>query len=293
MDRLTAVCPLLHQDLDRFGILLRSLDRFFDPDSLQDFMVIVRDEELESIKQELQGLPKRHQISLVPERELNLQTHLSPGWFRQQLIKLKIATKIESTYYLVLDADNICCKAVAYDQLIPNGRALMTRVEKQAHRDWWKWSAKLLGTRPGLWRTALRLWKPRIRTSPKGMDVTPAILSTSSTLNLIDYLQRRWQLPLGEILSDHRFTEYTLYYLFLEMNGLVHQLHQTDAPVSCIGKGMNVWAVNEFEDWNVQRLFSDPAQLGFFTVCQSNTGISPEAVWQKIRPYVANQREKF
>ena len=268
---------------------MRSLDQFFDPASLQVLTVIVPDDEYDGIKKALDGASRRHRILVLPEADLDLQTRLEKGWFRQQLIKLKMATKVESPFFLVLDADVICCKPVSYTQLIPNGRALLTRSRKTVQPDWWKWSAELLRTPPKIWTYDLNIWKLKIRTPGPGMGVTPAILSTTHTLELIDCLQTLWHRPLGELLNDHRFTEYTLYYLFLEMNGLVDRVHQTDLPVRCSGKGTNVYNVNDVENWNVDRLFTDMSQPGFFTVFQSNAAISPEIVWEKIRPYLGNQ----
>jgi hypothetical protein len=228
---------------------------------------------------------------LLSEKDLDLQSRLEQGWFRQQLIKLKMATIIESSYYLVLDADVICCKPVSYAQLIPDGRALLTRAQKTTQPDWWKWAGHLLGTPPRIWKFGLKSWKPSFRTSGMGMGVTPGILSTRHTLDLIDYLQDLWRLPLGELLSDHRFTEYTLYYLYLEMNGLVDQVHQSNFPVRCSGSGANTWHKEQFEQWNVDRLFTDLIQPGFFTVCQSNTVIPAEAVWRKVSCFLDNHEE--
>jgi hypothetical protein len=47
-----------------------------------------------------------------------------------------------------------------------------------------------------------------------------------------------------------------------------------------------VWYRSQFEHWNVDECF-DPDEPGFFTVVQSNAGISPQAVQRRIAPYLA------
>ena len=68
------------------------------------------------------------------------------------------------------------------------------------------------------------------------------------------------------------------------MRELVDSVHCRDRPISCRGARANVWYADQFEAWDTDRLFNDTEQPGFFTVCQSTTGIPAERIWERVRP---------
>ena len=75
---------------------------------------------------------------------------------------------------------------------------------------------------------------------------------------------------------------YSLYYAFLEAYDLFEKYHFIlDNRIL----GNSVWNIDEYDS-------SDPANsfLGertfHFSVIQSNTGINPDEIWQKVRPYL-------
>jgi hypothetical protein len=47
----------------------------------------------------------------------------------------------------------------------------------------------------------------------------------------------------------------------------------------------SVWRDSELEQWNVEECF-DPAAPGFFTVVQSNAGVSTAEICRRIAPYL-------
>ena len=81
------------------------------------------------------------------------------------------------------------------------------------------------------------------------------------------------------------WTEYSLYYTFLESYNLFEKYHfLLDNKLS----GNSFWYRKEYESW-------DPANsyLGirtfYFSVLQSNTGVDPDEIWQKVRPYLRQE----
>src|SRR5690606_42105927 len=60
--------------------------------------------------------------ALVPE----LREHRARGWYRQQLIKLAIAERVASDYYLTFDADVVATRPITIERLLPGGRAPCT-----------------------------------------------------------------------------------------------------------------------------------------------------------------------
>ncbi|NNF55454.1 MAG: hypothetical protein HKN03_13560 [Acidimicrobiales bacterium] len=283
-DRLQAVCPLLLADFDRFRILMRSLDRFCDAETLESILVVVPAGEQDAVEEAIVEESWMHRTEVVTEESLGLSQQPLDGWYRQQIIKLIAADRFATPFYLTLDADVICCKPVSYSDLVPGGRAAITMTSRSAHSDWWYQSAAILGVRVRVRRLAPRIWRPRWWMSQPGMSVTPAVLSTLHVRELMREIERKWKKPVARVLGDRPFTEYTLYYLYLESNGLVDVVHDRERPVSCRGQGANVWSADQFNAWDVGRLFGDLRQPGFFTVCQAGKGIATAQVWDRIAP---------
>lgn len=291
VERLQAVCPLLLGDFDRFRILMRSLDRFCDPEMVETVLVVVRERERDDVRAAIVEESWRHRTEVITEESLGLLSEPSEGWFRQQIIKLAAADRIPTPFYLTLDADVICCKPVSYGDLVPGGRAAITLTSRRVHSDWWHQSAAILGVRPRMRRFAPRLWKPRLTTHRQGMSVTPAVLSTGHVRELMRALERKWKTSVAQVLAARPFTEYTLYFLYLESKGLVDLVHDRGRPVACRGSGANVWFADQFEAWDVERLFGDSQQSGFFTVCQAGKGIATEQVWERVAARLRDPQE--
>ena len=64
-----------------------------------------------------------------------------------QLVKLSIATMVETDFYLTLDADVVCVKPLRFDALIRDGRAVTNTTSEDWHSDWYGWCERVLGMR--------------------------------------------------------------------------------------------------------------------------------------------------
>ncbi len=301
---LEAVLPLILADYERFEILNASLERFF-PD-LRTIWVVVRDAELRA----LGSLIRDSRYRLVPELtvvpEFRFYRRI-PGWIKQQLIKLAATSLVQSDFFLTLDADVICAKPVRASDLIKGSRsacfALQENQSVTEQTRWYLGAERILQLpRPGvihnvtpsvLSRTALIQLQTYLSELPSKKPfrlgrrnllmllarLAQRFLSTSSTLR--PHLSP-WRLLL---LSDLGWTEYSLYYSFLEGTGRFDEHHfRAEYPLYSLYSSL--WYEKNIARWDPGPVFSgrDP---GFFVVVQSNTGISPEAVRAKVGPFLS------
>ena len=73
------------------------------------------------------------------------------------------------------------------------------------------------------------------------------------------------------------WTEYALYYTFLESTGLADRYHRVLATCIYAIEG-SLWYAENFDGWDPSATFVKPG-VPYFLVVQSNTGIAPERVW--------------
>ncbi|HKX08835.1 MAG TPA: DUF6492 family protein [Stellaceae bacterium] len=283
-----AVLPLrVHRRRDaeiipRCRILLASLAAFAEPGLFNEIHVVVpRGDrpEVERLCGQWSSLPL---VVLTEDEYLSAlgQHRLAPGWFRQQVIKLRAAERLKAPFFMTLDDDVILCKPLRRTDLLVGGRALLEPNPRTAHPDWWTGAAQLFGRSPDL--------------SAPGMFVTPAILARTICLQLFGDLERRHDKAWAEILLRQakrpwmpRWSEYALYYLAGEAAGMLADFHLvagTDTPRR-LWCPTHVWRKSGFDQWNVAECF-DPEVPGFFTVVQSNLGISTAEIGARIAPYL-------
>jgi hypothetical protein len=298
--KIDTVLPLTLGDYERSTILRRSLDLFFR--DLGTCWVVTPDNQLAALQSRIQH-PKYRVIPeslIVPElrfynvvRTIVGRTHRpTQGWAVQQLVKLAIAERIQTEFYLTLDADVICTKPVTCAQLVRDGRAICRQRRADSINEWpqwYDWAERVLGL-------------PR---SGINRGVTPALLSTTAVLELQAHLEsrvagrlRRFASILPEraylrnllvswrsyLLRHLPWTEYSLYDTFVEATGLLGRYHSTDERTTISGNC--VWYRATWPTWRPELSFTDRGDF-FFSVLQSNARLSVDDVWEKVRPYLA------
>lgn len=278
--QISAVLPLKTvgrhwgHNLARADILFASLKQRAAPGLFRDIFVVVPHREVAALRAALawwSALPIRivDEDDILPEfRDFDRVS----GWFRQQVIKLRVAELMETEFLLTLDPDMFLCKPVGYEGLIPGGRALMQIEARDSQVRWWRGAARVLGLAedPGA----------------PGMSVTPAILSRNVCARLFADLRARhgrsWQSALLATAAEY-WTEYSLYYLTAERHGLLETFHAVppiagQARLRCSN---NIWHRGKFPAWNAEACFG-PADPGLFAVVQSNAGVKPAHIVRRL-----------
>ena len=287
-ERLDAVLPLTAADAERADILFASLERLFEP--LGTGFAVAPDDDVNAIEPRLpQGWIAVPESEVVPEiawfratarLRATLRVVGPPfhGWFVQQLIKLAIAERVTTRFYLTLDADVICVRPTRYDDLVPDGRAVV-QTARPNHPEWNDDAERVLAL-------------PR---SGRQHAVTPALLARDAVRDLAAHLERRVdprlrrlaeRVPPGrarDVLASWRsfllrslpWTEYALYHTFLERTGRFDRFHVLGREDAIYGN--NVWTEDEFEEWQ-------PTAAGpfHFSVVQSAARIAPARVRAKV-----------
>jgi hypothetical protein len=281
------------QNPERSEILFRSLDRFASPGLFGRILIVTPADEVPSARRHFRAWSHLG-AEVVDENELEpglLRNKAARGWRKQQILKLAAARAADTPFTLTLDPDVICTKPLDYSRLVVDRKALLQPLTKRDRAHWWRASAAVLGVDP-------RLDRP-------GMHVTPALLSRRLCQNLIeklstlsrrswvDYLlglQNRWRvwnlLPSEQ--RKRKWTEYSLYYLSALEDGLLMEEHVvagTEAVPQTLVSEQCVWSTTPFDSWDAGFCFS-AADPSFFSIVQSNSGIDPARIWDRVKPYI-------
>jgi uncharacterized protein DUF6492 len=270
------------ENLERLDLLFSSVVHFA-PGLVSELLVVARADEAAEIERYLAGWPELP-VRLVVEddhfpafRRFSRPWQVRP-WQRQQVIKLNAPAMTEADFVLTLDPDVLALKAISTDMLAPGGRALLEPEPRQVHPRWWRDSADLLDVEPGLER--------------RGMNVTPALLSTAVLRELQDRLEAVGGRPWMDVLltSYCDWTEYSLYLLAAERASLLepHHLWADDpaAPARLhADPALSIWGGADASEADVGRLFGagDP---GLFAVVQSSSGLTAADVRAAVAEHI-------
>jgi hypothetical protein len=206
---------------------------------------------------------------------------------------------VNSELYLTLDADIICTRRVNAGELCPDGLGPCYVIKQELRRHWYERVEKVL----------------RLRAPRRGIlhNVTPAVLHCGALRELkqvlaaksargeyskgLRGLKQRWLFLRARnrpelaawrvyLAGATPWTEYALYYTFLEATGRFSKYHFY-SPYSIYDIERSLWdAGNEgakLTTWDPADAFVG-AGPPWFVVAQSNTGIDIGAVRQKIEP---------
>ncbi len=202
--KITIAIPVSEKDVYRLEcVLLPSINVFFDKNFLHELILIY----MPSAKLKCEDLQVKFphlKIRCIDENEISNEPvnvrWRRRGWHYQQILKLGIAKFVITEKYLLMDADCFAIKNITEDVLIPNGKNLITFKSYYGYMGRW--------VRESSWL----LKKSKV---PPMMGVTPQIINTNIVLEMLDYLETEYDTSWNKILSHNKFTEYTLYWIYL------------------------------------------------------------------------------
>lgn len=285
MPQISAILPIKTRgrhyadNIGRCDILFSSLRHFTTPDTFHRIIVIVPHDELDEVKGYARAWSD-FPIEVIDE-SLHMgifaefsQRHQIRNWHRQQIIKLYAPAWIETEYFLVLDPDCFATHPFTADTLVVDGKALTYLQPRSVEPYYWEASAKLLGVDPHVERD--------------GIWWTPAVLSRTLCLKLQQRLEDVHGTDWRRVLLAHYaldWTEYTLYWLNAEREGLLERFHVAPKPGQrALHAAQSVWFASKMEGWNDAHHFAEDSD-GLFAVVQSNTRIPLSRVVKRLSPY--------
>ena len=275
--RIDLVLPLsshgrADSDIERARRLLLPSLRYLDRGSLGRLLVMAPGRDLPAIER-LAAEFAELSIDVIDEDRICPRPLLQRGWRRQQVLKLGAAERLCASHYLTLDADVVATRPIDADDLVIDGRALTQRASLRVHWPWHVHSARLL-----------RLPPPETREAPC-MGVTPAVLSRERVVALLRHLEQlyprqRWHEALAR---RSGWTEYALYWAFLESRGEIAE-HHCFGPPDLYGECIWKRDRDRFDAEWVERMFHRDA-THLFSIVQSNAhGLSLDEVCRRLEP---------
>ena len=286
--KIDIVIPCIYKDIYRLEILLLSINKFVSTDLYNKIYIVIPDEEYESFSKLFQNKNINPKLNLIKEsnifdRNIFLKSYFFKlnqrhGWFKQQILKLAMAYKISSKYYLILDSDCLFIKNFDSSKVFKEkDNYILSYLQEEEiyfHESWWKGSAELLG-----------ITKPYFDSLKSGIGVTPQILAVDIVKELCKYIEQRynsekWYNVLWAYRLVHFYpnimiwTEYTLYYLFAKRTGMLNKYHFLKKNCFC-DYYKSVWELSDSFDFNL------PHSSSPIIIFQSNTNLShliPKAI---------------
>ena len=283
------IMPLKINDLSSFKtfteLSLPLYNKFLETEYLDTFIIICPFEDIEHISKYTNKYPNIPFKFLNEQDILDININTVNGWYKQQVIKLKISSIITTKHYLVLDSDIYLNQQFRYKDLFHEGKL------KYSYEPWQELNNKYYSTNSNWWKSSLTIIDypiEKIYEDKKLMGVTPQVFITTEVQELIKYLEithgKDWQ----KTICDMKFTEFTLYWLFLLKNNNTN-LYVTDGyPLWNHDLNHNILYYHTEEEQKLIVKNSVTQNISYFSVIQSylkvNIDLMKQIIFKIIKP---------
>jgi hypothetical protein len=262
-------------DLERTCLLIESLAWHWQDRGPLELLIVSPARDVDFIRASLPRQP-RVSVTLRPESDFfapSSRFFLMTGWFRQQIVKLYVPSRLGFGGYLTLDSDVACVGDFDAMTFVHEGRAL-SRWEPKEHHDWWRRAARMTGV--------------PYDAGAHGLSVTPNILHGDLATQALKHFERGAIDPLTTLgfevlrrLGTIPWTEYSLYTSVAEHNGNLFDYHVHWDPcyfsdTQLVSEGSCVWEASDFERLASLARGANPG--GKFIIVQSHARIPVEQV---------------
>jgi hypothetical protein len=221
----------------RLTMMLSTFRRFCSQDDVARFIIICPDADLSDTKAILRSVTTDERYVVVPERDIcpglpqgDPGGRAVDGWAIQQILKLAAAEHVASQHYVTLDADIVCLRPFGVDDLVINGKAIVgietAEVYRRLYTDSFAAEEARIKRRRYEAAAAILGYERDQECRGRYFSETPCVLDRSGVVELIRYLTSAFQIPWPATLARMSgWTEYALYFQFLESRGLLDVLH--------------------------------------------------------------------
>ena len=212
------VMPLKINSLNSFRIFidisLPLYNRFLETEYLDYFYIICPESDIVFISKYTNKY-QSIQFKFIPEETI-LQEDMTSveGWLKQQIIKLAISNIVRTQHYLIVDSDLYLNQTFRYEDLFNDGKI------KYSYEPWQTENGKFYSTNSNWWQSSCNILDyqvDKLHDQTKLMGVTPQIMITQKVIDLLEHIKKIYGENWQKTISDMKFTEYTLYWIFLLM----------------------------------------------------------------------------
>jgi len=213
------IMPLKINTLNSFKIFteisLPLYNKFLETEYIDYFYIICPDTDIPAISKYTDKYPNIP-FKVIPE-SLILHENMGSvdGWLKQQIIKLSISSVIKTKHYLILDSDLYLNQPFVYKDLFNECKI------KYSYEPWQTENGKLYSTNSKWWESSCNILSYQINNlhgQKELMGVTPQTMITQKVIDLLMYIKKMHGKNWQKTICDMKFTEYTLYWIFLLMN---------------------------------------------------------------------------
>jgi len=264
--------------LTRLQLALQTYEHYFPHHEIEEFLIVTPDPQVETLKQLVALIGPSLNATVISEQILCSDADPDlPGWYLQQLIKLAASEYFSGSHYLTIDSDIVCVRPFAIEDLITDGRARMNletvndylalykdeyaqrEVEIKALR--YQASARLLG------------YRRNVQKHRYFYGETPVVLHRSSVQGMLAHLEQRYQKNWQSVLCrERKWTEYGLYFQFLEATGQLNNHHEPSGCDTVLDLKRSIWQASEWyreaREYD-QGHFQFDDSMGLFVAIQS------------------------
>jgi len=262
-------------DLERAGLLIESLARHWRDSKPFQLLIISPVSDTRLLRTSLPRFPNI-EVSVRPESDFF--SPLSPfymltGWYRQQIIKLKVPALLGFGGYLTLDSD-VCCVGDFDATTFVEDRRALSRWEPKRHHDWWRNASEVVGS--------------SYDAKGHGLSVTPNLLHGKLAAQTLEHVAPGADDPSTSLLLwkarkpiSVAWTEYSLYTSVAELKGNLFDYHVDwntcySSDIHLFSEQSCVWGADDFERLVKLPNGTDPG--GKFIIVQSHARIPLERV---------------
>jgi hypothetical protein len=301
-----------NQDLQRAKLLLETFDRFFNKESLEQFIIVTPAKDLSLVRTTIASHVDALKIKIIDENEICPEFRNNPdttdtwpkpnqGWFKQQLIKLAIFEYVKTQFYMTLDSDVIFTRDFDSSSLIHKGKAALSVQKEGDFVDLYcpKTAAHEVLVRQNRYKKV----EPILRHKRKKQYLdqwygeTPVLLNRQIVKLLVDHIESTWGKAWRQTLLEKLpWTEYPLYFVFAECEGILERYYEPGNADSVLMLNKSLWVpAHEYREhrdlssWNPELVFGDQGQ-GIAVAVQSYLGYSVEKIVAKVRPFIQSKQ---
>ena len=275
-----------YNNYERFTrIGLQTLLKYLVWDDVARFIVITPKTEMEDFREKLHiALTSVGRLSLFGKFHIVAEEEIVSDVVRdivsggdpllvktrtQMLVKLLVANRYVTTQqYLILDDDVVLLRSFGYNDLFANKERthLKFTPDMVYHDRWWKGSCDVLQLDYGVASKRLHDMQKKRWV----INVTPEVISTKYVRKLIKHLEGMYGSFVPQLLltMDGRWTEYTLYWLYLMQLGVVKDVYK--GSYLRISDGTkSVWYASDDLAQKLREMYNNRGKQ-YFGVIQSN-----------------------